>query len=149
MFKFIKGIYKKDHTEANECKNTDNDKELAGAMQVQQNIQDVVDEWWSNDNLTEEQQLIKNKLFPNGKPTADEFLITFVKYARAKPEYKKLQEEIERKKRKRQTIKDVLSVTVVILLLLASAIYFGILEKNEAQKNSKTVTSTSMQAYWW
>lgn len=82
MFKFIKEIYKKDNTEANEYKDTNNDKELAGAMQVQQNIQDVVDEWWSNDNITEEQQLIKNKLFPNGKPTADEFLITFVKYAR-------------------------------------------------------------------
>lgn len=86
MFKFIKEIYKKDNTEANEYKDTNNDKELAGAMQVQQNIQDVVDEWWSNDNITEEQQLIKNKLFPNGKPTADEFLITFVKYAREKPE---------------------------------------------------------------
>ena len=95
--KIFKGINKKDHTEANEWKDTDSDKNLAGARQVEQNIQDVIDEWWNNDNLTEEQQLIKNKLFPNGKPDSDKFLITFVKYAREKPEFKKLQEEIERK----------------------------------------------------
>lgn len=98
MFKLIKGIYKKDRREANECKDTDNDKNLAEAMQVKQNIQDVIDEWWNNNNLTQKQQLIKNKLFPNGKPDSDEFLITFVKYAREKPEFKKLQEEIDRKK---------------------------------------------------
>lgn len=42
MFKLIKGIYKKDRKEANECKDTDNDKNLAEAMQAKQNIQDVV-----------------------------------------------------------------------------------------------------------
>ena len=89
--KIFKGINKKDHTEANEWKDIDSDKNLAGARQAHQNIQDVIDEWWNNDNLTEEQQLIKNKLFPNGKPTSDEFLIIFVKYAREKPKFKKLQ----------------------------------------------------------
>lgn len=99
--------------------------------------------------MTEEQQLIKNKLFPNGKPDSDEFLITFVKYAREKPEFKKLQEEIEKKKRKRQTIKDVLFTVFIFFLMLLMAIHILIMEKNKAQKNSKTGTSTSMQDYWW
>ena len=95
--KIFKGINKKYNTKENEFHDKYNDINLDGARQVKQDIQDVIDEWWNNDNLTEEQQLIKNKLFPNGKPDSDKFLITFVKYAREKPEFKKLQEEIERK----------------------------------------------------
>ena len=147
--KIFKGINKKDHTEANEWKDTDSDKNLAGAMQVEQNIQDVVDEWWNNENLTEEHQLIKNKLFPNGKPTAAEFLITFVKYAREKPEFKKLQEEIERKKRKRQTIKDMIFLAFIFLFMLLVSIHISIMEKNNSKEGSQAGKSTSVETYWW
>ena len=147
--KIFKGINKKDHTEANEWKDTDSDKNLDGARQVEQNIQDVIDEWWNNDNLTEEQQLIKNKLFPNGKPDSDEFLITFVKYAREKPEFKKLQEEIERKKRKRQTIKDMIFLAFIFLFMLLVSIHISIMEKNNSKEGSQAGKSTSVETYWW
>ena len=147
--KIFKGINKKDHTEANEWKDTDSDKNLDGARQVEQNIQDVIDEWWNNDNLTEEQQLIKNKLFPNGKPDSDKFLITFVKYAREKPEFKKLQEEIERKKRKRQTIKDVIFLAFIFLFMLLVSIHISIMEKNNSKEGSQAGKSTSVETYWW
>ena len=147
--KIFKGINKKDHTEANEWKDTDSDKNLDGARQVEQNIQDVIDEWWNNDNLTEEQQLIKNKLFPNGKPDSDKFLITFVKYAREKPEFKKLQEEIERKKRKRQTIKDMIFLAFIFLFMLLVSIHISIMEKNNSKEGSQAGKSTSVETYWW
>ena len=148
MDKF-KEIDKEGSTEADEYQDVYDDVDLSGTKQVKQNIQDVVDEWWSNDNLTEEQQLIKNKLFPNGKPASDEFLITFVKYAREKPEFKKLQEEIERKKRKRQTIKDVIFLAFIFLFMLLVSIHISIMEKNETKKGSQTETSISMKGCWW
>lgn len=77
-----KGTDKKDNTEISEDPDTYDDANLAAARQVEQNIQDLIDEWWINKNLTEDQQKLRNELFPNGKPSADEFLITFVKYAR-------------------------------------------------------------------
>ncbi len=145
----FKAIDKKDGTEISEYHDIYDDINLAAAKQAQQNIQDVIDEWWSNDNLTEEEQIKKNELFPNGKPTADEFLITFVKYARTKPDFKKLQEEIEKKKQKRQTIKDALFVAFIILSLLAAAIYLCILEKNDTTKGSQTETSISIIKNRW
>ncbi len=147
--KIFKGINKKYNTKENEYHDKYNDINLAGARQVEQNIQDIIDEWWNNDNLTEEQQLIKNKLFPNGKPASDEFLITFVKYAREKPEFKKLQEEIERKKRKRQTIKNVIFLAFIFLFMLLVSIHISIMEKNETKKGSQTETSISMKGCWW
>lgn len=84
-----KGIDKKDNTELNEFY----DDNLDGARQVRQNIQDLIDEWWKNDHLTEEQQIRKNELFPNGKPSADEFILALVKHARKDPKFKKLKEE--------------------------------------------------------
>ena len=140
---------KKDSMEVNEFHDIYDDIRLAAAKQVQQNIQDLIDEWWINKNLTEEQKIRKEELFPNGKPTADEFLITFVKYAREKPEFKKLQEEIEKKKRKRQTIKDVLYVAFIILFLLAATIYFCILEKNDATKGSQSRSPAFMDSLGW
>lgn len=143
----FKSIDKKDSTEVNEYHAYD-DIDLETAKQVQQNIQDVVDEWWSNDNLTEEQQIKKNELFPNGKPCADEFLITFVKYARESPEFKKLQEEIEKKKRRREIIEALLMIAV----LLISALLLHCLFENDKSDNAKeyrTGTSTFMKDYWW
>ena len=144
----FKAIDKKDNMEANECKDTDEDKNLAVARQVQQNIQDVIDEWWSNDNLTEEQQIKKNELFPNGKPSSDEFLITFVKYSREKPAFKKLQEEIEKKKRRHKIIEALMMIAV----LLISALLLHCLFENDKSDNAKeyrTGRSTFMKDYWW
>lgn len=147
MDKF-KETYKKDSSGINECQDIYDDVDLSGARQVQHNIQDVVDEWWSNNNLTEEQQIRKKELFPNEKPSADEFLITFVEHVRNDPKFQKMQEEIEKKKRKRQIIKDVLLVSLAILLLLFVTIHLCTLEKNNHKKDSQTETSTSMKDYW-
>jgi len=116
---------------------------------VKQNIQDVVDEWWSNDNLTEEQQICKKELFPNGKPSADEFLIELVEDTKKDPEFQKMQEEIEKKARKREIIKDVLLLAFILLVILVVLIHISIMEKNDAMKDPQTETATSMKDYWW
>lgn len=69
-----------------------------------------------------------------------------MKHARKDPELKKLKEGIEKKERKRQTIRDVLSVAFVILLAVSVSnfLYIG---KNEPKKTSQTETFTSMQEY--
>lgn len=120
-----KGINKKDNTEVNEFY----DDNLDGARQVRQNIQDLIDEWWENDHLTEEQQIRKNELFPNEKPSADEFILALVKHARKDPKFKKLKEEAEKKERKRQIIKDVLLGIFIFLSLLLVTIHISIMKK--------------------
>lgn len=139
-----KGIDKKDNTEVNEFY----DDSLEGARQVRQNIQDLIDEWWENNHLTEEQQIRKNELFPNGKPSADEFILALVKHARKDPEFKKLEEEAEKKERKRQIIKDVLLGIFIFLSLLLVTIHISIMEKNDANKFSQTEISSFTKDCW-
>ena len=148
MDKF-KEIDKEGSTEADEYQDVYDDVDLSGTKQVKQNIQDVVDEWWSNDNLTEEQQICKKELFPNGKPSADEFLIELVEDTKKDPEFQKMQEEIEMKARKREIIKDVLLLAFILLVILVVSIHISIMEKNDAMKDPQTETATSMKDYWW
>lgn len=71
-----------------------------------------------------------------------------MKYAREKPEFKKLQEEIEKKKRRRAIIEALLMIAV---LLISALLLHCLFENDKADNNkeSRTGTSTFMKDYWW
>ncbi len=140
---------KKDHTEISEDPDTYDDANLAAARQVQQNIQDLIDEWWINNNLTEEQQKLRNELFPNGKPTTDEFLKKLVEDARKDPKFKAIMEKAEKKKRRYEIIKDVLLAAFIFLLMLLVSIHIFIMEKNDTTKDSQSRSHSFMGGWGW